>query len=111
MGDDGDPADAFLAEAASLPSLDRDGRRALLEKAREGDGHARRTYVYALSHRTAMCALGARPAWLERIEAIQEGISILPRLLDDPTVDDPERVLTERVIDTLQSLPRPDVPS
>src|SRR5260370_20825880 len=107
MHDEADPADAFIAESADLPTLDREGRRELLRQARDGDTNARREYVYALSHQTAVCALSARPAWLQRIEAIQEGIIVLLTLLDDPFVEDPERVLTERVIDDLQSLPRP----
>jgi hypothetical protein len=107
MVDHPDPADTFLAQAELFQTFDRETRRALLERARDGDTAARHDYVYALCLRAAWAALAARPARLRRVYAIQQALIVLRDLVEDPAVTDPEQVLAERVLDHLRAMQPP----
>jgi hypothetical protein len=102
-----DPADAFWTEAAALPTFDHPTRLALLARARDGEVSAKRQLVYALTARTVAAVFEGTPSWMRRVDAIQEAIVVLDRLIDDPDVPDPEVVLENRVAEHLRSLRQP----
>lgn len=99
-----DPLSDFLAEARKRNVPDRQRRLELLREARTPDTTAKHAYIDSMLHDTAQEALRTKPDSLNALDAIQEAIVVLTRLIEDQSVDDPQTALPAAIRDHWQSL-------
>src|SRR6202035_4382290 len=94
----------YLRDVRNLKWLQGNEVHDVLTASREGDETARRRAVEGHLELTALLALQLAPEWLPPLDAIQEANVVLTRLIDDPSVSHPARVLTARLLEHYDEL-------
>jgi hypothetical protein len=98
----------YLRDVAALDVLTQAEEENALAAARQGDDPSRHMVVRSNLALAAVTALRIRPLSLEPLDAIQEGVIVLERLVDDPSIGRVGPALWAAIQQHLDNLPEPD---
>lgn len=83
----------YLREWNRRPRLSAGVERSLLRRGRRGDGEALRRVIESYLYRAATIAIERAPSEVRRSDAIQAANTVLIRLVEDRTIQEPGSVL------------------
>jgi hypothetical protein len=83
----------FLENARRYATLEAGEEARLLVLARQGDKGASKRLLEGWLLIVAESSIARAPPWMRPLDAIQEGLLVMSRLIEDPAVSDPQRRL------------------